>query len=342
MPILIRNSSQFSRLHGVGALAALLVAACGGGGGGSSVNTPAYTLNSKADAIREVANVAALLADLDPNQAGFAPGDAGPVTSATGPATQTDSSNPATTNNCRDGGSESDTDVATNHTFQYFTPVVQITNNDGLKSSFSGCTVKSGGSAYVYDGYAEEGQGTDDASDTYSYLRAGLENDPSSEYRIQFVSGTSETLRLRGLIERVDLGNQLVQKTQGLSYIFSEDVGQQKAQYQASLGSSGNDFTIQSPAPGTFTIDGPLSYSSSAASCLNASLLLKTATALVVDSHGVPNSGELDITAGSAKANVIFSASGAQAQFADGHSEMISSTELATAIGANPCRNVVN
>ena len=339
---------------------ALGVAACGGGGGGGGSNEPPpqqFSLSTKADAAREIANALALLTDFDPRTttdvATLAPGENAPFSGAKSAFAKAE----PVTSDCQTSGTQKSTDVTTDpsanppvpkHTFAYFPGItIDVT---GARNEFTVCKVPHGASSQTFDGFVEDAVGDTDSADEYRYTLGGT---GSGYYRIDYVQGSGvdkieEVFQLRGLLELGVFNAQRQLVARNVSYLHSLASGGKTVDLTVNLGqgaSSSNttdQFSARLTDDGNLFLDGLVEYHSS--TCAGGTLKLQTQVPLIGD-QGDPVSdtivgGTLKITAAAASAIVTFNnTGGASVDFGNGHTETLSAAEVAAARDAKVCRN---
>ena len=338
------------------------VAACGGGGGGGGggSNEPPpqqFTLSTKADAAREIANALGLLTDFDPRTttdvATLAPGENAPFSGAKSASVMRAKAAVA----CQGGGTQDSTDVSTDpnaqppipqHTFAYFPSItIDVT---GARNTFSACKVPHNTTTQTFDAVVEDAVGDTDSADEYRYTLAGT---GGGYYRIDFVEGSGqdqivETFQLRGLLELGVFNAERELIARNVSYLHSRTSGGKTVDLTVNLGqgaSSANttdQFSAQLTDDGNLSLDGLVEYHSS--TCAGGTLKLQTQAPLIGD-QGDPVSdtivgGTLKVTAAAASAIVTFTnTGGASIDFGNGHIETLTAQEVSDARAANVCRN---
>lgn len=343
----------------LGATTALL-AACGGGGGGSSdggstppVGDSSIPLSTKADLLR-AASVAVTLYDVfDPNADSPVPFD-NPAFGSSVAASKRNAMRPAVlaarapqavapapnaTQNCRNGGSLNQDDSVANRLFTTFPVTIEVQKT---VSTYSACTLTftgsgSASSTEVYEGSVEEGEGSDQTNDVYDYALLGTSVSGGLPYSVTLTerdssgASTTETFRLSGLVERGNFGDKVEVRVGGVVLNYSG-----RSSFSLSTGTASAPVKVVSLSADRATIDGTITYSSSASVCKGGSLAITTVTPVLISSG--PTDGVIELQSGSSRARVSFGLDGsAQLTYPNGTSESASATEVTAALDASDC-----
>jgi hypothetical protein len=329
----------------------VVVSGCGGGGGSSSTDTggggSSFTLSSKSDVAREIANAVALLQDLSP---GSDPNNPNPLVPAENPAfTAGKAARPKSVANCTGGGTEDAEDESGSRPFLYFPVTLDVT---ATRATDANCTQSfQDGTTQTFNGVLEEGSGTDSASgNEYDYAIGGT---TSADYVAAVISGSgagqiTDTFHVQGLLERALESDRNVVIMRGLLFGRDEHDANGTVSYRVTLGNaaaqspSGN-FQIQDFGTGDLTLDGPLTYSSNANGCPGGAIELTTLQPLHPSTTDDPTtlvSGVLQIAGASTSVTATFNSDGSVTiQYANNQTDTLSANDLSQAEAQQICRN---
>lgn len=320
--------------------ALLGLAACSGGGGNysSGGDDTGVPLDSKADALRELAMIGTIFNSFDGvglgSEAGIAP------KAATGrawpPIVQPSRAVRAKATACLDGGQTETTSGVASHVFAFYGGRSVDVDFDRTVDAQCMESEQAGEETILlgYDGLVEAGSSdVQDDGSSFDYDRYGAEG---REYVLQYerrLNGATvyrETQRLLGNVEWLSSSERYQ-----LRAVHSVEFGNHRGdEFHAAAGQPGAPFSLEVTLPSA-RIDGSYSYGSSVDGCAGGTARVATLDTLMIDQEGEIADGRLRITSAGRSATFSFNDDGSAVLDLNGATQAISREELEEAFNGD-------
>lgn len=285
----------------VAAVAACGLGACGGGSGGFSERP--LPLSSKQDVVRELGNVSDFVGFGDGDAKAARPARAGRVHWSHLRPGRNAWAKATTTQACDGGGTVQTDDGRAGRAFELF-PVTRTV--DFTRMRYRDCTESdSFGDRFTSDGVYEFGLAS---SDDYGYSAAGRDGEPF-KVRAVYAEANGGPLQTDSAFVGLDEYRVSGDFVEDREIVRAEYTDSEGYRAELELGDGTADPLVTTEGSGSFRIDGPYRYATSA--CDGGSVRLQTLAAITFNgSTGYPNGGRLRLLAGGAAATVTINLDG--------------------------------